>query len=146
MYRIREVDTEDYADELHALHKTCFDDGTSVSEFDEGHWWIAFFRGLSGRLAIPAAFIGVRQSIVAPDVAYFIRVGVVPEHRGNALQRRLMRVMEQKAKRVGWSRIVTDTRKNPHSANNIIAAGYRMFEPEDPWSFSDACYWTKDLT
>lgn len=146
MYRIREVDADEYADELEALHRSTFADGTPLADFTEGHWWIAFHLGLSGRLNIPAAFIGVRQSILASDTGYFIRVGVLPQHRGYGLQRRLMRAMEQKARKVGWVRVVSDTRNNPHSANNIIAAGYRMFNPEPPWGFTDASYWIKDLT
>lgn len=140
MYRIREVDAEEYGDELRALHEYTFNDGSLVPDFHDGHWWIAFYHDAE------AGFIGIKQSILAPDVGYFIRVGVLHVHRGQGLQRRLMRVMERKARKVGWTRIVTDTRKNPHSANNIIAAGYKMFEPVQPWSFSDACYWTKDLT
>lgn len=141
MYRIREVDADEYADELDALHRETFNDGTPIADFTEGYWWIAF-----DELVLPAAFIGIRQSILGPHTGYFIRVGVLPEHRGQGLQRRLMRAMHQKARKVGWVRIVSDTRNNPHSANNIIAAGYRMFNPEPPWGFTDACYWTKDLT
>lgn len=140
MYRIREVDAEECAYALRELHEYTFDGGEPVPDFSDGYWWIAYYHQAE------AGFIGIKQSILAPNVGYFIRVGVLHLHRGQGLQRRLMRAMEQKAKKVGWTRIVSDTRKNPHSANNIIAAGYRMFEPEKPWSFSDACYWTKDLT
>jgi GNAT superfamily N-acetyltransferase len=111
-----------------------------MPDFTDGHWWIAFFGD------VPAAFIGIKQSHISAHAGYFYRVGVLPAHRGNKLQRRLMRAMEQKAKKVGWITIVTDTRGNPSSANNIIAAGYRMFEPDNPWAFCDACYWRKRLT
>jgi hypothetical protein len=57
-----------------------------------------------------------------------------------------MRCLEAKARRVGWTRIVSDTADwNVASANNIIAAGYRLFVPANPWSFKTAHYWTKDL-
>ncbi len=144
MYRIREVDADEYEDELEHLHRATFNDGTPLADFTEGYWWIAFEQTKYG--PAPAAFIGIRQSILGLHTGYFIRVGVLDLHRGHGLQRRLMRAMEQKAKKVGWVRIVTDTRNNPHSANNIIAAGYRMFNPEPPWGFTDASYWTKDLT
>ncbi|TXH19359.1 MAG: N-acetyltransferase [Hyphomicrobiaceae bacterium] len=140
MYRVREVDADEYADELELLHRGTFLDATPLADFNEGFWWIAWFKRHH-----PVAFIGIRQSILGPHTGYFIRVGVMPEHRGQGLQRRLMRAMEQKAKKVGWVRIVSDTRDNPHSANNIIAAGYRMFTPDPPWGFTDACYWTKEL-
>jgi GNAT superfamily N-acetyltransferase len=139
-YRIREVDDSDYAEELHELHRVCFDDGSPLVDFSEGHWWIAFLKD------IPAAFIGVVQAEHFADAGYFIRVGVDPSHRGRGLQRRLMRAMEAKARKVGWHRIVTDTRDNPPSANNLIAAGYLTFSPSNAWaSRLDAIYWTKEL-
>lgn len=140
MYRLREVDSAEYSEELAALHAATFTDGSSLVDFDEGHWWIAFLGDE------PVAFIGIVQAEEAPHIGYFVRVGVTPEHRGHRLQARLMRAMEQRAKKVGWLTIVTDTRNNPPSANNIIDAGYRMFEPASPWAATDASYWKKDLT
>lgn len=142
MFRIREVNVDDYAEELEQLHRDCFADGSPLADFYEGFWWIAFEQTKYS----PAAFIGIRQSILNPHTGYFIRVGVHPRYRGQGLQRRLMRAMEAKARKVGWRRIVTDTRDNPYSANNIIDAGYRMFNPEPPWGFTNASYWTKEIT
>ena len=139
MYRIREVDGEDYADELRELHLAAFKDLAAVPDFLDGYWWIAFHGDA------PAAFIGIKQSILGYNLGYFWRVGVDPKHRGNRLQLRLMRAMHAKAKRIGWRHVVSDTRDNPHSANNIIAAGYRTFSPERPWAHHDAIYWIKDL-
>jgi hypothetical protein len=41
--------------------------------------------------------------------------------------------------------IITDTSDNPSSANNLIACGYRIYRPTDPWGFNHTIYWTKDL-
>jgi hypothetical protein len=41
--------------------------------------------------------------------------------------------------------IVTDTTDNPSSANNLIACGYRIYAPENPWGFTHTIYWSKDL-
>lgn len=139
MYRIREVDGEDEHEALTELHRATFTDGERVADFTSGYWWVATHNDT------PVAFIGVVESPRARQVGYFNRVGVLPDHRGKRLQRRLMRAMEQKAKKIGWKKIITDTRHNPSSANNIIAAGYKMFSPIDAWGHIDACYWTKDL-
>lgn len=56
-----------------------------------------------------------------------------------------MRALESKARRMGWSRIVTDTHDRPVSANNIISAGYRLYTPPHPWGFPNTLYWIKDL-
>jgi len=37
--------------------------------------------------------------------------------------------------------VITDTNENPASANNLIATGFKMFEPSEPWSFKTALYW-----
>ena len=40
---------------------------------------------------------------------------------------------------------VTDTTDNISSANNLIRAGYRLFEPPWRWAFQNSLYWTKVL-
>lgn len=138
-YRIREVDGDEEFETLNLLHHHTFGPAETHGDYSDGFWWIAYFG------QDPVAFIGVIQSILDTDMGYFSRVGVLKEHRGNALQRRLMRAMEAKARRQGWRQIVTDTHDNHHSANNILAAGYRMYAPRYPWSFANALYWKKNL-
>lgn len=61
---------------------------------------------------------------------FFSRVGVMPSHRGHGLQRKLMSVMERHGRGAGWRQIVTYTAgHNGHSTRNILAAGYRTYEP-----------------
>lgn len=139
MYRIREVDGDDEHQALADLHTKTFAGLASQAKFDEGYWWLTTLDGH------PVAFLGLKQSTLRLDTAYFYRVGVDPAHRGNNLQRRLMRAMEMKARKLGFVQIVTDTRNNPHSANNIAAAGYKMFHPAHPWGHDTAQYWKKDL-
>lgn len=138
-YRIRELDGEENADILAELHNFTFLDSAPVPNFSNGFWWTA----TNGKE--PVAFIGIIQSILDEYTGYFTRVGVLPSHRGHKLQAKLMRAMEAKAKRTGWLRIVTDTTDNTPSANNIIAAGYRLFDPEHRWSLPEALYWQKQL-
>jgi phage terminase large subunit len=37
----------------------------------------------------------------------------------------------------------SDTTANVASANNFIRAGYRLFEPQDPWGWPHTLYWRK---
>lgn len=138
-YTIRQVDGEDNADILAALHQLTFFDSAPQPDYEKGFWWLAHL----GKEAV--AFIGILPSILGFNTGYFTRVGVLPSHRGHSLQAKLMRAMEAKAKRQGWQRIVTDTTDNIPSANNIIAAGYRLFRPKYPWSFENSLYWTKTI-
>lgn len=141
MYRIREVDGHDdeTADALTELHRLTFFDGAPIPEFDQGHWWLAF------RETTPIAFAGVVPSTRAHNAGYFCRVGVLKKHCGNELQLRLMRALESRARRNGWSSVVSDTTDNPASANNFIRAGYRLYRPLYPWGYPTTLYWRKSI-
>jgi hypothetical protein len=119
MYRIREVDGHDdeIMDTLADLHQLTFFDGASIPKFDHGHWWLAFHE------TMPVAFAGVVPSTRAYNAGYFCRVGVLKRHCGNALQLRLMRALESRARHNGRCCIVSDTTDNLASANNFIRAG-----------------------
>ena len=140
-YRIREVDGRDdeIVDILTELHRLTFFTGASVPPFDWGHWWLAY------RETAPVAFAGVVPSTHVRNAGYFCRVGVLRRHWGHRLQLRLMRTMEARARRNGWSSLVSDTTGNVVSANNFIRAGYRMYRPPCPWAFPDTIYWYKAI-
>jgi len=141
MYRIREVDGQDdeIADTLTDIHRLTFFDGAPIPEFDRGHWWLAF------DAAIPVAFAGIVLSTRAVNTGYFCRVGVLKKHRGSALQLRLMRAAESRARQNGWNCVVSDTTENLASANNFIRAGYRLYQPPCPWAWPDSLYWRKSI-
>jgi hypothetical protein len=141
MYRISEVDGHDdeIADTLADLHRLTFFSGASVPGFDQGHWWLVYHK------AIPVAFAGLVPSTRAFNAGYFCRVGVLKSHRGNALQLRLTRTLEARARRNGWNCIVSDTTENLASANNFIRAGYRLYQPQSPWAWPNTLYWRKPI-
>jgi L-amino acid N-acyltransferase YncA len=69
------------------------------------------------------------------------------EARGHGLQRRLIKVREQQAKRNGWRACITYTAPdNFASANSLIKAGYRLYGPSEVWAMPGALYWRKWLT
>jgi GNAT superfamily N-acetyltransferase len=139
MYRIREVDGQDeaVADTLTELHKLTFFGSAAVPEFDHGHWWLAFHE------TEPVAFAGVVPSTHVCNAGYFCRVGVLRRHCGRGLQLRFMRALETRARRNGWSAIVSDTTDNVSSANNFICAGYRLYRPQAQWAWPHTLYWRK---
>ncbi len=141
MYRICEVDglDDEIADTLAELHRLTFFDGASIPEFDQGHWWLAFHE------TMPVAFAGLVPSTRAVNAGYFSRVGVLKRHCGQALQLRLMRALELRARRNGWNCIVSDTTDNVVSANNFIRAGYRLYQPQYSWGWPNTLYWRKPI-
>jgi GNAT superfamily N-acetyltransferase len=105
----------------------------------KGCWWIAYDDTRA------AGFAGYVRSARWADTIYMCRAGVLPAFRGRKLQRRLIRVREQHARRAGMCWSITDTSHNPASSNNLIASGYRLYEPTIPWSYRRSLYWRKKL-
>jgi GNAT superfamily N-acetyltransferase len=139
MYRIRAVDGEDeeIAATLSDLHRLTFFESAPMPEFDWGYWWLVFFAHT------PIAFAGLAPSTHVANAGYFCRVGVLREHWGRALQLRLMRAVEARARNNGWCTIVSDTTDNIASANNFIRAGYQLYQPSLPWGWPNTLYWRK---
>jgi GNAT superfamily N-acetyltransferase len=141
LYRIREVNGRDpeIAADLRDLHERTFGDTSYPTTTDRGHWWLAYDGD------DPVAFAGLVRSYKYADAGYLVRSGVLENHRGHGLQHRLIRARELRARRNGWSRLVTDTTDNVPSANSLIRAGFKLFAPKTPWAFEHSLYWTKDL-
>jgi GNAT superfamily N-acetyltransferase len=116
-----------------------------MAKFDEGHWWLATRRMANGQDEL-AGFAGMVPSLSTEHALYLNRSGVHPAHRGRGLQRRLLRAREALAKRLGYRALVSDTTDNIHSANNLIAAGFKLFTPERPWFTAHTLYWIKRFT
>lgn len=140
--RLRPVDARDIeaAEEISAMHMACFKYALDRPTTDHGHWWV----GYDGDE--PVCFAGLWPSTNWPDEAgYLARAGVLPLYRGHGLQRRMILVRERKARALGWKFIVTDTCENPHSSNNLIRLGYKMFLPPKLWGPDGSSYWRKEL-
>jgi GNAT superfamily N-acetyltransferase len=104
-----------------------------------GWWWIAY------DCARPVGFAGLYPSSRWSDAGYLCRAGVLPEYRGRGLQKRLIRIRERKARELGMTWLISDTYKNPPSTNSLVACGYRMYEPSEPWGAEGVLYWRKRL-
>jgi hypothetical protein len=117
MYRIREVDGQDdeTAEMLADLHRLTFFNSAPMPEFDQGYWWLALYEIAS------VGFAGVITSTHAYNAGYFSRAGVLRKHCGHALQLRLMRAMESRARNNGWNCVVSDTTDNVASANEFYS-------------------------
>jgi GNAT superfamily N-acetyltransferase len=141
LYRIREVDAEDeeVTDTLSDLHRLTFFESAPLPAFDWGHWWLAFHQ------SVPIGFAGLVPSTHVDNAGYFCRVGVTRFHCGNSLQFRLMRALELRARRNGWSWVVSDTTDNVVSANNFIRSGYQLYRPREPWGWPHTLYWRKQI-
>lgn len=107
----------------------------------DGDYWLA--RTPDGKTAGFAAMLCSRVE----KVAYMARSGVLRPFRGQGLQRRLIRVRENWARKEGMKALVSETVNNPVSATNLIREGFLPFKPATPWNENDnVTYWRKELT
>lgn len=124
-----------------ALDEVCFphDDRVSV---EDSLWWLVW-RGKE-----PIGYAGLRpcQTPQNDGLGFLCRVGVVSEHRGRGLQKRLIRVREAAAKAIGLRELVTYCVPwNCPSINSLIACGYKFYRPETKWGGAGAVYLRKRL-
>jgi len=138
MYRIRAVEVSEFGDDIIEMDLACLKEEAIKPELID-QWWIAFLDDA------PVAYAGLHPSSHHKRAGFLARAGVLPKHRGNGLQRRLIRVREKEAIKRRLFRMVSFTRNNPPSANNLIACGYSVFIPKKLWAPSDATYWHKVL-
>jgi len=139
-YTIKQVDINrpEIKKLLKELQKECLPYDKAL-DAHKGYWWVVYFKGQA------VAFAALNSSYRWDKTGYLMRAGVVLDHQGQGLQRRLIKIRERKARQLGWEYMLSDTHYNPASANNLIKCGYKMYEPSAPWSFKAACYWRKKL-
>ena len=120
------------------LQKTCLpDDDPTFPE--DGIWWV----GYDNKQAV--AFCLIKPSSQWEDTAYLARSGVLYYWRGRGLQKKMIRIREKHARSRGYTWLISDTTKNPPSANSLARLGYQMFEPTKPWGLECSLYWRKKL-
>lgn len=143
-FLIKEVDPDEthYRDEIIDLHDLTFFDPAVRPDLPRGFWWLVYEKGV---LRPAIGFCGLTITPADKTTGYLKRAGVLKAYRGQGLQRKLITVRERKARKLGLVRMVTDTTDNPPSANSLIGAGYRIFDPEYRWAFKHSIYWRKSL-
>ena len=137
-YQIARVDTQlpEVVRLLKSLQKTCLSDCPIYEITKDSYWFIAY-----SETGEAAGFAGLAPSSRWSDCMYMCRAGVIRAHRGQGLQKRLIRQRIKLAKTLGMNWVVTDTNYNTPSANNLISMGFKLFEPKEPWGFETALYW-----
>lgn len=144
-YRITEVRPETnykaFAD-ICKMHEACFPNDKMYLPA-EGFWWIAY------KESEPSAFAGLvyvkEDDKPNKTFGYFVRAGVLKDHRGQGLQRRLIDTRIAKAKSIKMKMLCTSTYENPISSNNLISAGFRMYTPNVGWGADGTSYWQLKL-
>ena len=136
-YRVVPVDTRqpEVVQLLVWLQKACLP-ADKIYPITQGYWYVAYTQNGEA-----AGFAGVVPSSRWSDTMYLCRAGVVLAHRGRGLQKRFIKARIRKAKALNMNWVISDTNQNPASANSLIAIGFKMFEPSQPWGLKTALYW-----
>lgn len=131
--------SEHHAEALRALHTLTFP-GDTHEDYSAGWWWIVF-DGWD-----PVAFAGMRQAHSEKDAIYFSRCGVLTSHRGRGIQKKLLARRIALSKRLGVQACISTTIvMNTPSSNNLIRAGFRLYDPSAPWGHNETLYWRKEF-
>lgn len=111
-------------------------------EDPENHIW---FVGMEDGKPVSYASIKLLTGVDA-GTAFLSRCGVLASHRGQGLQRRLIKARERVAASLGAKVMLTYTvSNNAHSMNSLFSCGYRAYLPAQRWA-GDAVYFSKQLT
>jgi GNAT superfamily N-acetyltransferase len=141
-YRIRLARDEETQDECRELCRQFFPESSQPGP--DSLWWAAHLAEHPEEIA---AFASAR---LLDDGAVLLNsAGVLREHRGHGLQKRLIRARcRWAAKHAPTKAVVTYTMaSNARSANSLIACGFRQYVPAHPWfgCAEDVVYWLKRL-
>lgn len=141
-YFVRQVDnkSKDIQDALMGLQLTILD-GTRPAKPEIGYWWM-----VTTEKGEVVGFAAMKQSAQFGDCVFFHRSGIMEEHTGQGLQKRLIKARMRKAKHMGFNWAVSDTTHNPASSNSLINCGFKMYQPSKPWGWKHTCYWRLKLT
>jgi GNAT superfamily N-acetyltransferase len=87
----------------------------------------------------PVGFCSCRPSIERKDTVFLSRVALLPEARGNGLQRRMIRTRLRWARSEGYTRALTYTwLTNIASQRSLIREGFMPYRPFWIWEGSIA--------
>jgi len=123
------------------LDAQCFPQDYRVKP-EGAYWWIDEERGL------PVAFAALRVCAAEYNrgLGYLSRAGVLAKYRGQGRQRRMILKRVAHARRLGLSEVVTYVvAANLASANSLIGAGFRLYDPTERWGGKDALYFRQRL-
>lgn len=123
---------------LRTLQKECLPEDRLYFP-EDGVWW------LMDHGPLHVGFACATPSLQHAKGIYLSRSGILPAYRGKGLQKRLIRVRLNWAKRSGYTVAVSDTTDNHPSANSLIACGFKLYTPPIAYGYTRTLYWRKAL-
>ncbi len=120
---------------LDQLDRKCFPQDEPWDAKERAYWWLARWDG------VEAGFAGILE-VDGGQTGFLCRAGVLPEFRGNGIQRRLIQERVRFARSHGYKQVITYTSiDNTASSNNLIACGFVLYQPEYSFVGPNYNYW-----
>lgn len=108
---------------IKTLAQQVFDASDIPTKLDQSKWFIAWEKG------VPLGFAGI--TFWGNGKAFLSLAGVLPEHRGRGIQKRLIMARIAYAKKWGVHQVVTYTVvNNPESQRSLIKCGLLPYTPK----------------
>lgn len=131
--------TNDYQTVINLHWKIFPTDSINDMFSEEGSWFWLIWDDKK-----PVGFASITQ--VDDEIMFFSRSGILPSHRGQGLQKRLIRVRENFCRKYDYKTIITYTLlNNPASANNLFSMGFKLYVPEYQYIDGNVNYFIKEL-
>lgn len=120
-----------------ALHEETFPDDEQYI-YDTNKYWIV----CSGKEPVGFTILNVLDD----EIGFLARTGISQAARGKGIHKRLIRVRERYARKIGLKYLITYTvASNIISAHNLENQGYRLYMPDYDYAGDDVLYFRKDL-
>lgn len=137
-YRVREVQS---FLRIKELNDRIFP-GEPLEKHEMGYYWVAY----KDQASVGYCGMHVCKGSRELDAVFLSRAGVLPAHRGKGLGKKLISVRIRLARKIGMKCVITYTRPwNLSSANNLIHAGFTLYEPAYKFGYEKDLYWRLDL-
>lgn len=96
--------------------------------YDCEFYWLAY---ADGHIAGHCSMALLKEN---DGVGYLTRAGVLDKYRGLGIHRRMLNVRKRCAKKLNLRALITyAAADNVYSINNLWAAGFRAYHPENNW-------------
>ena len=115
-----------------AMDALLFPADLPIENWENTSWWIGTVGGEE------ACYCGIQNW--GSGVHYLRRAGVLEKFQGNGFQKKMLK--QRLSSVPSGDVIVTDTSpSNYASINSLIASGFRIYLPQNPWVGEPALFW-----
>jgi predicted GNAT family acetyltransferase len=131
--RIIRTTDQNMIDQIHALDRKIFNDGSIYVEDLEGDMYYWYVKDDNGHMIAYSVAEKYDEKTIKGQ-----RSAVISKYRGNGIQKKMIKKRHLFFK--GYTHITYVHPQNPASVNSLISCGYKAYWPKDPYGGDDKIY------